>query len=168
MEINENNLKQLIELIVKEELNKYSKKLVLEYALERGVYKFRLENELPQIIENWCLVHFCTLTNRDETKIHWKGELRGHFLNATNLNLTKNNKEDKRRKVLDEIWNDYDYNLSVTISTAIANKFIKENINIKSDVFKQVVDDFIQSSEEIKNVILSKNIDLIADYVEKI
>lgn len=141
------------------------KGLLLEMPYPRKVYKDKVDDKLPQVLTNWCLVHYCTLTDRQRLKKHWQGEVRGHLLTVSNLGMVGNDKPDKRLKVLNEIWEERDLNLVRSMSMTVCNKFIEEKIDIRSDAYEQTIKDCIGSVEEIFKVILSRDIEMIRNYV---
>ena len=49
--------------------------LLLEYLVQRKDFVNLLWNLSDQIIENWCLVHYCTVVGQSEYKKHWTDEL---------------------------------------------------------------------------------------------
>ena len=49
---------------------------IFEMAISRSKYTDRLYNMVNQIIENWCLIRYCTLTNSNlDLRAHWCSEL---------------------------------------------------------------------------------------------
>ena len=139
--------------------------LIKESILEILKAKEKIDNEIPQILTNWCLVRFCSLTKRMQTKEHWFGELRGHLITASRFSIKENDSFEKREKVLNEIFNENDYYKPHFLNLTICNKFIKENINIKSEEYVQTILDCINNFKCIFNIILSRDVDLIKQYV---
>ena len=59
---------------------------IFEIAYDRTEIKKRVEGLINQIIENWCLVKYCTLyDNENRNKYHWKQELKAHLYNISLL-----------------------------------------------------------------------------------
>ena len=64
---------------------------IINKAFEKKINLFRLKerilNQVQQIIENWCLVSLCSLTNNDvnRCKEHWRNELGTALQNAARL-----------------------------------------------------------------------------------
>ncbi len=81
--IEESTLRNLIRKSILEILKAKEKGILLEMPFPRKAYKEKIDNEIPQILTNWCLVHFCSITKRTQTKEHWIGELRGHLITAS-------------------------------------------------------------------------------------
>ena len=169
MKINEekihNALMEAIDKVLKENKNRT---LLNEMALPRKTYKERVDNLIPQVLENWCLVHYCTLINREENKSHWMGELRGYLLTLSRLSISGNDSLDSRTRVFKEIWEENDYNNPEFLNLTIANKFITENIETTSKEYGQMLADCIESTSNIYNAILSRNINVISEYVSSI
>ena len=140
----------------------------MEMPYPRGVYKDKVDNEMPQILINWCLVHYCTIINREQLKKHWKGELRGHILTMSRHSIKGNDAPEKRQKVFDEIWYENDYSNPQMMNMAICNKFIEEGIDIQSKEYATTIIDCIQNIQDLFNVVLSRDISAITQYVETI
>ena len=129
----------------------YTKLPLYEYAVHRSDFVYRVSNLLPQIIENWCLIHFCTLSSREQTKEHWKDELMAHMLNIGGLDIKGNNKVEKRLKAIYEGFDMRDLvgECSEKIFLYIEGKFHKENIDVNNDIIKQVVADCNKALKDI-------------------
>ena len=149
------------------EYNK-SKNVVLEMSIPRKSYKNHINNLVPQLLENWCLVRHCTLSNNTRYKKHWQDELIGHFITISRLSIKGNDSVVTRKKVLEEIWSDNDFNVPLFLNLTIANKFLKENLNIKDETYGKVLSDCIKEQNNIFNVILSRDVDVIVSYVKSI
>lgn len=139
-----------------------------EMALPRKNYKDKVDSLIPQILENWCLVHYCSIIGRTEYKIHWSDELRGHLLTASRFSIKGNDSVESRMKVLQELWSENDYNQAQFLNMTVVNKFIKEGIDTSSIEYGQVLEDCIGSEQELFNVILSRDIALITNYSRSI
>lgn len=123
---------------------------------------------MPQILENWCLVHYCTLTDRSNYKIHWTDELRGHILTASRFSIKGNDSSEARLKVLTEVIDENDYTDPQFLNLTIVNKFIKEKIDTSSETYGQVLEDCITYIQSICDAILSRDKDQITIYVRNI
>ena len=122
-----------------------------------------------QIIENWCLIHYCTLTKRTETKEHWKDELYAHIDNIVFDGIKSNNSPKSRLKAIVQAFDRADlYKDETVIYNKIQRKFKKEGIKL-DDVFNIVVTDCFNSISDIANVLASvKNETEIEKYIETI
>lgn len=169
MKINEeeihNALMEAIDKVLKQ--NK-SRTLLNEMVFPRKTYKERVENLIPQILENWCLVHYCTIIKQEENKSHWMGELRSHLLTLSRFSISGNDSPDSRTKVFIEIWDENDFNNPEFLNLTIANKFTTENIETTSKEYGQMLADCIESTSNIYNAILSRSINVISEYVSSI
>ena len=164
----ESEIRRIIKETVKKVLDEQSKCLLLEMPLHRKNYKKRQISELPQVIINWCLVHYCTIVGRQQLKEHWKDELRGHILNMSSLSIKENDSAEKRLKVLSEIWVEDDYDKPENLSLKVCNKFIKEKININSEAYVKTITDCLKCVDGLFDVILSRDIEKTRNYVNSI
>ena len=163
-----NTLKKLIRESVSNVLESVKKGLLLEMPYPRGVYKNKVDDKMPQVLINWCLVHYCTLCGRENLKKHWKDELRGHMAEIARLSLKKNDSLEKRRKVFDEVWYENDYNVPNTMNLTVCNKFLNENIDINSEEYETTILDCIMSYDNLVEAMMSRNISVIYNYIETI
>ena len=168
IKLTETQLREIIKKSVEQVLEAREKHLLIEMPYSRGVYKEKIDNELPQILINWCLVHFCTLTGREQLKKHWKGELRGHLETSARHSIKGNDAPEKRQKVFNEVWEENDYSMPNSMNLTIHNKFYEEGIDTKSNEYATTIIDCIKRIQEVFDIILSRNTETITQYVETI
>ena len=170
MKLNESNiyeLRHIISSIIREELQRY---VLTEMAMSIKDYKARVESLMQQILENWCLVRYCTLTGeKDELKNHWKYELKAHINNIASIKLKNGNSLTSKQNALYSLWNMYDWDTDEScISRRLYIKFEKEGIPTNGEVFAQIVSDFKNETKNIVKLLTSSaNIDVIK-YVNNI
>lgn len=164
-EILHKTLKEEIQKVIESNKNR---ELLNEMALPRKNYKKRLDELMPQVLENWCLVHYCTIIGQTQYKKHWSEELRGHLITVSRLSIKGNDSEDSRIKVLQEIWEENDFNNAKFLNLTVVNKFLNENLDVKGAEYGQTLEDCINSTQYIFNAILSRNQDVIIDYIKTI
>lgn len=154
--------------IIKEEVGKQLS-LIMEYALPRSKFIDNAFNLSQQIIENWCLVHYCTITNRTDTKKHWKDELFAHMDNVSKNTIKKNNSFENRKKAFIEA---FDYNDLFTSPERIVRltlrKFMKEEIDTKSEEYTKCVNDCFNSINDIIDALSDGDVHKIGEYIEGI
>lgn len=162
MDISEDRLRQ----ILREELtNCIQESLILEYAVPRKEFVEKIENLFDQIIENWCLVHYCTLVGRTELKEHWKSELRAHLLKSLRYKISGNNSYEARVKAIGSICDKDELNDANIINMTVNTKFKVEKIDVKSNEYKQCITDCANAMGDIINVIAKADIDFVDQYI---
>lgn len=166
--LSETQMREIIAESVKQVLEARKKHLLTEMAYPRGVYKRKIDDVFPQILINWCLVHYCTITGNPLSKEHWKGELRGHLATASRYSIRGNDAPDKRLKVFNEVWEENDFSTPIAVNLTVHNKFYEEGIDTKSNEYATTLIDCIRNAQGIFNAILSRNTDAIMQYVETI
>lgn len=167
----ESELKALINVQIKEFLCKETnKKFLFEMAYKRGVFKDKINNLLDQIIQNWCLVHYCTLAEREQLKKHWKeDELQTHLMKCAGYNIQGNNSPKARARALYEVWSERDFNSNVnTINLIVNTKFRKEGIDVTSPIYQNCLHDCMIASNDIINVIANADVSEIIAYTDTI
>ena len=154
--------------IIKEEIKKY----LTEYADPRNRFIKRVDDVVPQLVENWCLVHYCTLCNEDinQCKNHWKIELRTSFISIGNRKLVGNNSVQGRYKALEEgfsyseLLTDYNTSYNYCIE-----KFDKEKIKWEdNNLYNQCIKDLIENYSIIINLLADFNLHNIIEYINTI
>ena len=102
-EVDLRELKLIIGNIVREELQKY---VITEMAMSLKDYKNKVESLMQQILENWCLVRYTTITgDKADLKNHWCLELSAHINNVASMKV----KSGDKHKALYSLWNMYDW-----------------------------------------------------------
>ena len=142
--------------------------MLCEMSFPRKTYKEKVRGLSIQLLENWCLVRYCTIVGQTIYKKHWSDELQTHMLTISRWSLKQNDNIQARKKVFDEIWMEEDYNDPQFLTMVVANKFMQEGISIKSDNFIQCIADCINDTNNMIEVILQRNIDEIVSYISKI
>lgn len=159
-------LEEKIRRIVKEEL----RMLLLEMPLPRRRWKQKIDDLLDQIIQNWCLVHYCTLINREALKKHWKeDELQTYLTKCASYKIDGNNSVKGRLKALNEVWAERDFATDVNCINLIVNtKFRKEHIDVNSPIYQQCIEDCSWHTSQIISVIANANVEDIINYTNSI
>lgn len=165
--LTENELKILIKETVEEILNKY---LITEMAVSLSEYKDKAESLMQQIIENWCLIRYATLTgDKEEIKNHWKSELITHMTSIASTKIKKGNSLSTKTNALFSLWNKKDWDTDEKcISLCLYAKFLKENIPTEGDVFAQIISDFKNDTKKIIYALTSESGETIKYYVNNI
>ena len=135
---------------------------IFEMAYDRKEIKKRVEGLINQIIENWCLIKYCTLyDNENKNKYHWKQELMAHLYNIYEMKLKGGNAKTKNN-LISEITT------SSKISSIIRIKFRNENIPIQKDICDLCIENLNYIIELVSNDENDDNTDKIYDYVEQL
>lgn len=153
--------------VLREELQRY---VITEMAYPLSTYKEKVENLLPQIVQNWCLIRYSTLSGEKENlKNHWRSELIAHLSNIAQMKLKDGNEATKKQNALFYVWNLKDYDTDENcIHMTIAYKFDEENIAPEGEIYAQVIQDFKNSTKDIIDTIISASYGNIMKYVKSI
>lgn len=159
--------------IVKEQaeevIENNKKGIITEIALPRKSVKARIVNIFPQIVENWCLVHYVKLSgDKKELLNHWKSELFAHLISVCKLQIKDNDGFNSRKKLLNQIMLDEDYTIPNVIHLTITSKFKKEDIDRTSETYNNILIDFINNINLIINLLSNKNDMDIEKYVDNL
>ena len=162
-----NELKQVISSIVREELQNY---MITEVAMSLKDYKSRVEALMQQILENWCLIRYSTLTGEKENlKSHWKSELKAHANNIASIKLKNGNSSTSKQNALYSLWNMYDWDTDENcIARRMYAKFEEEDIPIDNLTFIQIATDFKNETKNIVKMLTSKSNIEIMEYINNI
>lgn len=170
MELNEVMIKELkntISNIVREELQRY---LITEMAVTLKDYRKNVEALMQQILENWCLIRYTTISgDKLEYRKHWCLELKAHMNNIAAMKIKDGNKVTTKQNAIFDIWNKYDLDSDENcIALRIATKFEMENIDTVGEFFAQVVSDFKNETTKLVKILTTGNNYAIKEYVENI
>jgi hypothetical protein len=166
-----NKMKQTLNQIISEVIERFmAKNVILEMAFNRAAYKERVNALLDQLLQNWCLVKYCSITKNDNiNKNHWIGELKGILATIARFNIKGNNSAISRAKALKNVWNDNDFDSDIKcVELAIYNKFKEEKIDITNIAYKTVLTECVNNYNEIINIIVKKSPTAIDDYVNSL
>lgn len=168
MEITEEKLNKLI----KETVDKYVERIIAEYADPRNKFIDKVDATLPQIVENWCLVHYCSLIGEDinNCKGHWQRELKTALIAIGSRKLKGNNSPSSRYKAFEEgveyseLLDDYD-----TLFSNCITKFETENINWEdNELYNQCIKDLLNNKTIILDLLSNYKFRNIIDYINTI
>lgn len=162
-EVDLKELKLIIGNIVREELQKY---VITEMAMSLKDYKKRVENLMPQILENWCLIRYTSLTGeKQELRNHWLKELKTHINNIATIKVKSGNKTN----ALYHLWNMYDWDTDEScIARRLITKFEIENLPTAGPIFAQIVSDFKNETTNLVKILTSDFDSEVAEYIKNI
>lgn len=157
-----------LDRIIEEKVNKKLSYL-MEYAIPRSKFIDNTSSLVYQIIENWCLVRYCTLTSRESNKEHWAIELRAHMSNIGRDTIKGNDSYDSRIKAISEGFDAKDaFNGPERIMEIIKDKFKVETMYDNAEAVQQVAIDCSASIKEIIHHIANYAKENMDDYIQKI
>ena len=153
--------------VIREELQRY---IITEMAMSVKDYRKKVEVLLPQVLENWCLIRYSTLTGEmQEVKKLWKYELRAHINNIASIKLKNGNSQLTKRKALYTLWNMYDWDTDENcIAIRLYAKFDEENIPTNGAVFSQIVEDFKNETRALVGILTSDSNLEVMEYINNI
>ena len=153
--------------VIREELQRY---IITEMAMSVKDYRKKVEVLLPQVLENWCLIRYSTLTGEMlEVKKLWKYELRAHINNIASIKLKNGNRQLTKRKALYTLWNMYDWDTDENcIAIRLYTKFDEENSPTNGAVFAQIVEDFKNETKALIGILTSDSNLEVMEYVNSI
>jgi len=161
------NINQIISEAIEHVIHKND---ILEMAYDRANYKQKVDASLEQLIQNWCLVKYYSISNESNiNEGHWAGELKGLLATISQYNINGNNSPSSRWRALKEVWNDNDFDTQIQcINLAIYNKFIEEKTDVTTSAYQTTLQCCVDSYSEIIHVIIQKSITAINTYVNSL
>ncbi len=161
-----NELHRLVKTVTKRVLNE---ELLMEMAYPRNEFVRMVYDKLQQIIQNWCLVRYSTLTGDNPNKSHWKTELLTHIVSVASNKIKKNNSYQNRFKATKEVWEKKECDRDVNVVGMLAlPQFIEEGIDYKDVICKQVFYDCMNASSSLIQIIAAADEEAIKQYIESI
>ena len=165
--LDEANLRKYIQDVVYETIDRV---LLNEMSFNLGTYKDRIRNHAIQIAINWCLVRY-TYYNKEfiHLRKHWMAELKTQLNAITIAKVSAKNQSNAKYKSFLSVWAEFEFDRDeYSINGQIANKFETEGIDILSEDYIKVVDDFKNETKNIANVVASGDRVKVNDYVGNI
>ena len=150
-------------------LEKLQNTLVFEMTYSRKELKNSFDSILDQIIENWCLVKYCSLYDTNNiNKNHWVNELTALMYNILKRQL-KNGGEDAKLQLLKSVaYDQKEYTTAVAIKKCIRFKFKKENIQITDELCSACIEALETILELISKRDTEENYENIDIYIENL
>ena len=126
----------------------------------RSDYLDKVFSYFIQIVENWCLIRYCTLCEQSHnykvsprTKIHWMRELQAMMFNISNLPEKCPDIDD----IILEVYKKNKIKSSSDVLSKIKRKFNKENIKDKDGLVEQSANDFFDFGfKDTLSIVLKK------------
>lgn len=141
---------------------------IFEMAYGRSKYQDTIIDLTSQLVENWCLIRYCTLYDKHNiNKNHWKSELRAYILKLNGMFV----KVDKKRATEEVLIKWEELNVYTNVLRKISYKCHQEKLDIESENIKNVTLDFVEYGIfEIIDLICAKNLMLqsINEYLDNI
>lgn len=136
--------------------------LIYEMADNLSTFRLKLQDIMPQVIENWCLVKWCDM-NPDELtskrlRNHWATKLKA-YMNKIVDRKVKCGRKDK--VIISSIIDEMELNDKNEVANLIRNKFTKEGLEKYINVMAE------ECANNIKIIcnVLSKTKYDVEDYV---
>ena len=150
-------------------LEKLQNTLDFEMAYSRKELKNSFDGILDQIIENWCLVKYCSLYDINNiNRNHWTNELTVRMYNILKRQL-KNGNEDSKLQLLKSVaYDQKEYTTATAIKNCIRLKFKKENIQITDELCSDCIEDLETILELISKRDTEENYENIDTYIENL
>lgn len=162
--LTEPQLNQLIENEVHRVVQQF-----MEYSHPRAKYVENVSNLSKQIIENWCLVRYCTIVGRTTLKEHWQNELYAHMANIGQDTIKGNKSYETKYKAIADGFEMKDlFDGPEKIFDIIYKKFTIEKIDVKSDEVVQTINDCSNSLDAIINAMADFGAVKLDDYIKSI
>ena len=136
--------------IIKETICKiYAKMPLNEFFVKRKDFVAKQHNLARQILENWCLINYCTLTGQIRDKEYWKKELWALIDNLGSEGMKVGNDPKTRYNAIREGFDEISLDDSTErVLKLINRKFKIENIPIDEIVVK-VAENFISNVDKL-------------------
>ena len=165
--INETALKEYIQECVRRTVDEM---MLNEMAFDLKTYKERIRNHAIQIAINWCLVRYSFYDeNYSQLTKHWMTELKTHLNALAVAKITSKNQSDIKYKAVLSVWAEYEFDRDeYSISGQIANKFEDEGIDILSENYIKVVDEFKNETKKIAEIIADSDRCKVNEYVNNL
>ena len=166
----EKKKKELRELAKKAltEVKAIKRGLMLEfYAKERQEYEKLINGKTETLFSHWCLIRYCTITGRTQTKDHWKGEVIGYLTELAKEKIKPKNNRKIVEKMAINLWSVYATDSDAVVKLII-NKFKKEGIELRIENMLPCVHDLQKNIPTMVELIAYGTIHDIIKYVNSI
>lgn len=149
-------MKTLIEYI--------NESIIIEMACDKSKFSNLVLSHIPQIVENWCLVYYCNIYDKENiNKNHWKIELRTQLLTIIKQ---KTKHIDRRKVIIDCFINKFEFDDTKSIYELVYNKLYNKE-HISTDIIYDICKIIKDNINDIIELLLNKeeDIDNSIDYI---
>ena len=142
---------------------------IFEMAESRKELKKDIDGLIKQIIENWCLVKYCSLYDPNHlTKNHWKNELESHMINIFEKKLKSGDSDTKYKVIHDWVIDSLEINTAFKIQMIMRRKIKKENLKMPDEIYELCIEELDTLLCLMSNKYTPENYNNILDYVESL
>ena len=146
------------------------KSLILEYAESRKDLDKSIFGITITLLQHWCLVRYCTVVGRTNTKQHWKSEVFNYIYRIASTKVKPSNNRDIVKKMIEKRWFEMEelYDDTEKVEAFIENKFKEENIQLSPSELEFYDKEFQNAMNDIINQMAYGDKDSINWYIENI
>mgnify|MGYP004548711257 CR=1 FL=1 len=132
-------------------------------------YISQIENQFCDLITYWCLIRYTKLVNKTKKIKEWKDNLLNLFILISEIDLSKNNTEIRRKHTLKQMMKLCNFKTRKIISIINWTEFENEDIDVKTDlIYKQTVTEYIKETKKIIGLIAKQDESKIKEYIKKL
>lgn len=144
--------------------------VILEYAESRKDVEKAVFGITIPLLQHWCLVRFCSITGRTNTKQHWKTEVFNFIFRIASAKVKPSNNREIVEKLVRKLWFDMEElnTDSSKVAAFIEKKFIEEKIDLSDDDLLFYAGEFQKSMEDIIYQMAYGDKNSITKYIDSI
>lgn len=160
-----NDIKKLIK-----EVKDLKKNIILEYAESRKELDKSVFGITITLMQHWCLVRYCTVVGRNETKQHWMSEIFNYIYRIASTKVKPSNNREIVEKMIQKRWFEMEeLNADVgKVAAFIENKFKEENIKLSQEELVFYAKEFQNSMKDVIYQMAYGDKDSINEYIKSI
>ena len=146
------------------------KNIILEYAESRKELDKSVFGITITLMQHWCLVRYCTVVGRTETKQHWKGEVFNYIYRIASTKVKPSNNREIVEKMIQKRWFEMEelYDDTDKVVAFIENKFKEENIKLTENDLIFYAKEFQNAMKDIIYQMAYGDKNSINEYIETI
>lgn len=149
---------------------KFEDLCLFEMACDRKTFKKLVQDNIEQIIENWCLIDYVVISgDLKNLKNHWKAELRAACKRIVQSKIKENNSYQSREKVLNsyfkELW-ELDKDPEV-VRSFIEDKFSDEGIK-DNVLIRKICENMVAEISYLVDILATGDYNVLKTYIEEL
>lgn len=150
-------------------LESLQKTYIFEMAVSRKDLKKDIDGLIKQILENWCLVKYCTLYDpNNRTKNHWKNELGTHMEAILEKQLKGGDAASKYKLIKDWVIDSLEITTAEKIYLRVKRKFEKENLKLSIDICEACIEELLTVLQLMSNKDNEDGYNKITNYIDSL
>lgn len=143
---------------------------LMEMMIDRNSFIKRMKAQVPQIIQNWCLVMWVSETHNNNLQ-HWRNEFISSVLNVSSIDITKMSSSASNKcklKAIEKYFDEEDYCTRPEPVLAVIIKKVEFDEKVPHDEVMRLCRAFNRDAEVVMELMASYDYEATVKYINSL